>query len=90
MKAAVANVDALGPAMHNHLDALIDAIRPAVRNAQVQGSDDLVERSARENARVVAEKIRRSEPVMAGLCWKDVEVLPAYYELGSGEVQWLG
>ena len=89
VKAAVANVDVSGPATHSHVDTLIEAIRPAVHNVRAGGNDDLVERSAQENALIVAEKIRRSEPVMAGLCWKGVEVLAAYYDLESGEVRWL-
>ena len=49
----------------------------------------MVERSTKENARLVADQLRKSEPVLAGLCWKGCEVLPAYYDLGSGEVSWL-
>jgi len=89
VKATVANVDVTGPATHSHVDTLIEAIRPAVRNARASGDDDLAERSSQENARITAEQIRRSEPVMAGLCRHGVEILAAYYDLESGEVRWL-
>jgi carbonic anhydrase len=49
VSAAVDNVDFDGPATHSRIEALIDAIRPAVRTAQSQGNDDLLERSVREN-----------------------------------------
>ena len=79
-----------GSATGTHIDALIDAIRPAVDEAASQGSDDLLERSVRGNAKMVAEQIGSSEPVMAGLAEHGVEVRAAYYDLQSGEVSWLG
>ena len=89
VKATVEHKDASAPAVTNHMVALIDAILPAVRTAEAKGRDNLVDRSIRENVLMVAERIRHSEPVMASLCWKGVEVKPAYYDLESGEVQWL-
>ena len=89
VKATLDTMDILGAPTKTHVDTLIDAIRPAVRTAKAKGDENLVERSAEENALAVAEKIRRSEPVMASLCWKGVEVLPAYYDLENGEVRWL-
>ena len=90
VKATVANVDVFGPATHDHVDALIDEIKPAVRTAKAKGNDDVLQRSIEENALLVAEKIRRSEPILAGLCWKGVEVLAANYDLEDGGVRWLG
>jgi len=89
VSAAVDNVDFDGPATHSRIEALIDAIRPAVRTAQSQGNDGLLERSIRENAIMVAGQIRSSEPVMAGLDDQGVEVHSAYYDLESGKVSWL-
>ncbi|RLE19943.1 MAG: carbonic anhydrase [Actinobacteria bacterium] len=89
VKATVDTLDIPGAATKTHVDTLIDAIRPAVRTAKAKGDDDLLDRSVKENALAVAETIRRSEPVMASLCWKGVEVLPAYYDLENGEVRWL-
>jgi carbonic anhydrase len=89
VSAAVDNVDFDGPATHSRIDALIDAIRPAVRTARSQGNDDLLERSIRENAIMVAGQIRSSEPVMAGLDDHGVEVHSAYYDLENGKVDWV-
>ncbi len=87
--ATVDNVDVDGPATHSHIDALIDAIRPSVRRASDSGGDDLLEQSIRENAKAVAARIRMSEPVLAGLAARGVEVRPAYYNLETGKVDWL-
>lgn len=78
-----------GSATGTHIDSLIDAIRPAVREALNEGSDDLLDRSVRQNAAMVAEQVRSSEPVLAGLGATGVMVQAAYYGLGSGEVSWL-
>lgn len=89
VQATVDTLDRPGPATNTHVDTLIDAIRPAVRTAKAKGDHDLLERSVKENALMVAQRIRRSEPVMASLCWKGVEVRAAYYDMKSGEVGWL-
>jgi len=72
-----------------HIDALVDAIRPAVQSAADAGTDDVADRSIRQNAIMVAEEIGGSEPVMSSLASQGVEVRPAYYDLESGEVHWL-
>ena len=87
--AAVDNADFDGPATHSHIDALIDAIKPAVHRAERRGATDLLERSIRENAIMVADQIRGSEPVVAHLGSHGVQVTPAYYDLKSGQVDWL-
>lgn len=89
VSAAVEYLNVDGSATNTHIDTLIDAIRPAVRAAETSGSDDLRERSIRENAIMVAGEIQSSEPVMAGLSDEGVAVKPAYYDLESGEVHWL-
>ena len=87
--AAVQNKDFDGPATHSHIDALIDAIRPAVLRCARKGDDDLLERSVRENAAMVSQKIRNSKPVLSGLKEQGVVVQAAYYDLASGKVYWL-
>jgi carbonic anhydrase len=87
--AAVDNVDVDGPATCSHIDALIDAIRPAVQKAAAAGDDDLLERSIRENTLLVADKIRCSEPILAGMAKAGVKVHPAHYDMESGRVHWL-
>jgi carbonic anhydrase len=78
-----------GSATGTHIDALIDAIRPAVDLAKADGEEDLLERSIRTNAAMVADQVRTSEPAMAGLAAEGVAVRPAYYDLATGEVSWL-
>ena len=85
--AAVENVDVSGPATHSHIDSLIESIRPAVKAASSAG--DLVEASVRENARMIAAAISGSTPVMTKLTQEGVEVIPAYYALDTGAVEWL-
>lgn len=87
--ATVDNADFDGPATHSNIDAIIEAIRPPVRQAKEHGTDDLVERSVRENARYVAGQIRSSDPVLKGLAAKGLAVQPAYYKLDGGAVEWL-
>ena len=72
-----------------HIDALVDAIRPAVEAAAEAGTDDIADRSIRQNATMVAQEIASSEPVICELCEQGVQVQPAYYDLESGEVLWL-
>jgi carbonic anhydrase len=84
--AAVDNVDFDGPATHSHIDALIDAIKPAAKAARDEGDHDLLDRAIRANASMVAGQISGSEPVMAGLAAQGVRVVPGYYDLESGVV----
>ena len=72
-----------------HIDALVDAIRPAVEETAKAGTDDIADRSIRTNATMVASGIASSEPVLCELCEQGVQVQPAYYDLESGEVHWL-
>ena len=78
-----------GSSTGTHIDSLIDAIRPAVESAASEGEDDLLERSIRHNATMVANQVRGSDPVLSGLGPSGVVVTPAYYDLGTGEVSWL-
>lgn len=87
--AAVGYVVGGGSKTGTHIDALVDAIGPAVQAAADAGTDDVADRSIRQNAIMVARDIESSEPVMSSLAGQGVEVRPAYYDLESGEVHWL-
>ena len=89
VQSAVDHFDVPSPACHNHIDSLIDAIRPAVQVALQRGTDDLLRRSIEENARLMATKIRESQPIVKGLEAKGVVVRPACYSPQTGEVVWL-
>ena len=84
--AAVKNDDD-NPNAHDYLDTLIEQIRPAVKIAIAQGEHDLLRRSVVANAQRVAQQIQ--EVVHDDLRDKQVVVLPAYYNLESGVVEWL-
>ncbi|RKZ13168.1 carbonic anhydrase [bacterium] len=100
VEAAVQNADFDGPSTHSHIDALIQAIRPAVLHAAGAGGSgdlggsgdsgdagDLLDASIRQHARMVATQIRDSQPVLADIAAKDLRVIPAYYDLRSGEAE---
>ena len=89
VNAAVENVDVQGPATQTHIDSLIDAIRPAVQAAREKGSDGLLLQSIHQNAKNVASAIAQSEPVLQGLATAGVKVVPAYYGLENGSVEFL-
>lgn len=85
--ATVERLDANGPAMHNHIDALIESIRPSV--PATGDTHDLLDRSIRAHAIHVADAVRHSRPVFSSLADEGVRVVAAYYDLVSGEVDWL-
>jgi carbonic anhydrase len=73
------------------LKSVVDAIRPAVEKAKAKGqtshSCDLLCSSVKSNARMVAEKIRKSSPVLTESIENGIlRVVGAYYELDSGLV----
>jgi carbonic anhydrase len=73
------------------LKSVIDAIRPAVEKAKAKGQAshgcDLLCSSVKGNARMVAEKVRKSSPVLTEAIENGMlRVAGAYYELDSGVV----
>ena len=73
------------------LKSVIDAIKPAVEKAKAKGQTshgcDLLCSSVKNNARMVAEKIRKSSPVLTEAVENGMlRVVGAYYELDSGVV----
>jgi carbonic anhydrase len=73
------------------LKYVVEAIRPAVEKAKAKGQTthgcDLLCSSVKSNARLVAEKIRRSSPVLTEVVENGIlRVVGAYYELESGVV----
>jgi carbonic anhydrase len=72
-----------------HVLRLIDDIGPAVLATKGQPGDP-VDNAVRANVRLVTEKLRQSFPVLRSLVRSGrVRIVPAYYDLDSGEVQWL-
>lgn len=80
---------ASGAELEGHIADLAPAIEPAVERVKGK-SGDLTDNAAREVARMTAEKLRDSEPVLKKLVANGaVKVVPAFYELESGEISLL-
>ena len=87
--AAVAQRDFDGPEHESHIDHILASLQPAVRHTADQPASDRVAAATRENARLNATAIAASDPVMCRLAAQGVRVLPAYYSLETGAVDWL-
>lgn len=83
------NAVASGAALEGHIATLGPAIQTAIKNIkEVEG--DVVNNASRELARHIAAKIANSEPIIAELVNNgSVKIVPAYYDLTSGEVEFL-
>ena len=80
----------LSPNSHDsHIGKIIDIIKPAVYAAKSM-SGDLLTNAIQMNAQMVAEFLKESQPILSDAIESDgVKVLPAYYELKTGEVHFL-
>lgn len=77
---------ASGAQLDGHMATFVPPIQAAIKNVENTGGD-LVNNTAKEVARMIAVRVAESEPIIADYI-KDgrVKVLPAYYDLHSGEV----
>ena len=80
---------ASGAKLEGHIASLAPAIQPAVDKVRdMEG--DLTDNAAREVAKMTAELMQNSEPIMADLVKAGkVKIVPAFYDLESGEVSLL-
>jgi len=68
------------------ISALYRYIRPAVEQARGAGVDAV----SKANARIQADLLRQSSPVLAGLAAKEqLKVVAAFYDIASGKVELL-
>lgn len=75
--------------LEGHMASLIPAIKPAVDKVRGQ-EGNLTDNAAREVARMTADQLINSEPIIANLVKEGkVKVVPAFYDLESGEVSLL-
>lgn len=82
---AVTAVDT-GAELEGHMATLAPPIQAAGKKVTEQGPER-TNCVAKENARMVADKLAKSEPVIADFVERgDVKVVPVYYDLTSGEV----
>lgn len=73
-----------------HLGMLIDNIKPAVHIAKTMEGDVLTN-AVKLNARIVSGNVAGSQPIISeAVKSKQIMVVPAYYKLESGEVEFLG
>ncbi len=80
---------AQGAKLEGHIASLIPAIQPAVDKVRDQ-EGDLTDNAAREVARMTAIQLQESQPIIANLVKEGkLKVVPAFYELESGEVSLL-
>lgn len=84
--AAVDSVTTGAPAP-GHLEVIVKAIAPAVKRAQQQAGD-LLENSIIENVRLNVERLKTSQPVLAGLVARsELRIVGGLYRLRSGRVE---
>jgi len=78
-----------GAELEGHMASLIPAIQPAVDKVKDQ-EGNLTDNAAKEVARMTAEQLINSEPIIADLIKAGkLKVVPAFYELESGEINLL-
>jgi carbonic anhydrase len=71
-----------------HIQALVEAIRPAVEATKGQPGD-AVDNAVRANVRLVAAMLQKSEPILSGLIKAGkLRVVGAVYNLDTGRVEW--
>lgn len=78
-----------GMKFDNHIQSVLTAIQPAVNDTKGE-SGNLLEKTTKANARNVAEKLKKSKPVLANLIEKGtLQIVGGYYDLESGKVEFL-
>lgn len=85
--AAVA-YDAEPGALHGSLHAVVDPILPAVAAAKRKNPADLVEAAVLENVRLVTDKLRSSQAILApAIAAGRLAVVGLRYDLDEGRVR---
>lgn len=83
------NAVASGAKLEGRIGSLSDAIQPAVDKVKDQDGD-LADNAAAESARMTAEQLKQSQPVLADLVKAGkLNIVPAMYHLESGEISLL-
>jgi len=77
---------AQGVELEGHIASLAPAIQPAIDKVKDQ-EGDLTDNAAREVARMTAKQLQESQPIMADLVKEGkLKIVPAFYDLESGEI----
>jgi len=79
-----------GGEAHGHIANIVAAIRPAVESAKPLPGD-LTDNSIRANAKLVADQIKSSQPMLSEMAPSGkIAVVSAYYDIESGGISRLG
>jgi carbonic anhydrase len=85
-----ATIDAVknGTQLPGHLPALVNAIRPAVVEAQKAGAADMLEAATEANVRLNVERLKTAAPILAQrVAEKKLTVVGGVYDLATGKVK---
>jgi len=75
-----------GGEVHGHVESIVQAIRPAIDKVR-ELPGDLTDHTIKANARLTADRIRSSDPILSELVrLGKLTVVSAYYNIESGEV----
>ena len=76
-----------GGDLEGHIPSLAEAIRPVLDSIQ-DHTGNLVDNTARANARMVSEQLKQSTPVLSDLVNEvELKVVAAFYDLDTGLVE---
>jgi len=77
-----------GTQLPGHLPSLINAIKPAVLEAQKAGSANMLEAATEANVRLNVERLKSAAPILAErVAQKKLTVVGGIYELATGKVK---
>ncbi len=77
-----------GTQLPGHLPSLINAIKPAVLDAQKTGAANLLEAATEANVRLNVERLKSAAPILAQrVAEKKLTVVGGIYELATGKVK---
>lgn len=77
-----------GTQLPGHLPSLINAIKPAVLEAQKAGSANLLEAATEANVRLNVERLKSVAPILAErVAQKNLTIVGGIYELATGKVK---
>ncbi len=77
-----------GTQLPGHLPSLINAIKPAVLEAQKAGAANMLEAATEANVRLNVERLKSAAPILADrVAQKKLTVVGGIYELATGKVK---
>lgn len=73
----------------NHIQKVLNAIQPAIELSK-ESSENTLEKAIKTNVKLVEDNLKHSQPVLAQLYEQGkIRIVGAYYDLGSGKVEFL-